>query len=75
MHELSDQDFRDLAREQHLVEGICEIDADAVVCRADRDCDGSDEGAYIQAWVWVPVHSNNPPDRNSLSQSIAQAIV
>lgn len=37
-----DEEFRQLARK----DGI-EVDADAVVSR------GTDDGAYVQAWVWV----------------------
>jgi hypothetical protein len=37
----------DLARAQHQREGWCEIDYDALVS------EGGDNGAYVQAWVWV----------------------
>lgn len=36
-----------LAKEQHEIEGKCEIDDNATVS------EGSDNGAYVQAWVWV----------------------
>lgn len=48
-----DEDFerepaiRALAKEQVEVEGELEIDDDAVVS------EGDDNGAYVQAWVWV----------------------
>lgn len=35
------------AVEQHYKEGECEIDENAVVS------EGDDNGAYVQAWVWV----------------------
>lgn len=38
--------FLEAAREEHGEEGLCEIDSDAVVS-------DSDDGAYVEAWVWV----------------------
>ena len=37
----------DLAKEQYHREGECEIEDSAIVS------EGSDNGAYVQAWVWV----------------------
>lgn len=44
---MTDEEFRNAAREQYGRDGECEIDAEAPVSR------GSDCGAYVQAWVWV----------------------
>jgi hypothetical protein len=44
---MTDEQYRDKAREQYGREGSIEIDVDAPVSR------GSDPGAYVQAWVWV----------------------
>jgi hypothetical protein len=38
---------RKLAREQWHTDGECEIDYNATVSY------GGDNGAYVQAWVWV----------------------
>lgn len=38
--------YRKAARAQHHVDGYLEVDDDAVVSE-------SEEGAYVQAWVWV----------------------
>ena len=43
-----DEEFRRKAEALHGRDGVIEIDSDAVVSR------GSDDGAYVQAWVWVP---------------------
>ena len=45
--ELTDQEYREEARKLHHKDGQCEIDHDAIVSR------GADNGAYVQAWVWV----------------------
>lgn len=37
----------EMAREQHHDEGTCEVDNNAEVS------EGDDNGAYVQAWVWV----------------------
>ena len=42
------QPYRDAAKELFHCEGELEIDAAAPVSK------GGDEGAYVQAWVWVP---------------------
>jgi hypothetical protein len=39
--------IRDLAKQQHHHDGECEIDHNAVIS------EGDDNGAYVQAWVWV----------------------
>lgn len=43
----SDDDIRDRARELHERDGELEIDIDAEV-------KSYEDGAYVQAWVWVP---------------------
>jgi hypothetical protein len=45
---VTDDEVRALARELWHRDGEIEIDADATVSR------GSDPGAYVAAWVWVP---------------------
>ena len=54
----SDDEFRAAARKQYHRDGEIEIDEGAVVSR------GSDCGAYVAAWVWVPdtEPSENYPD-------------
>jgi len=49
--ESSDDDIRDRARELHQVDGEIEIDDDAEV---SQNVETTSEGAYVQAWVWVP---------------------
>lgn len=46
--QMSDKDaaYRKEAKAQYESEGSVEIDSNALVSK-------SDEGAYIQAWVWV----------------------
>jgi len=39
--------IRDLARIQHERDGVLEIDEHAIVS------EGNNNGAYVQAWVWV----------------------
>lgn len=46
-HDISDDAFRASAKDQYEREGEIEIDEVAVVSR------GSDDGAYVAAWVWV----------------------
>ena len=41
--------FRSRARELYHEDGEIEVDGDASVSIAD------DEGAYVAAWVWVPL--------------------
>jgi hypothetical protein len=52
----------ELAREQHQDDGTCEIDDNAVVSDLAAD-QGGDNGAYVQAWVWVEF-SGTPFDKN-----------
>lgn len=47
MSDPTDKEYRALAREQWHRDGEIEIDEDAVVSVSD------DDGAYVQAWVWV----------------------
>jgi hypothetical protein len=42
-----DQDIVELAQKQHYKDGELEVDMDAEVS------EGDDNGAYVQAWVWV----------------------
>lgn len=46
MSQLSDDDIRKLAREIYSSDEV-QVDSNAKVSRGD------DEGAYVQAWVWV----------------------
>lgn len=39
--------IRTLAKDEHQEDGRCEIDDDAKVS------EDKDNGAYVQAWVWV----------------------
>jgi len=45
----TDEWFRKQAKSTYHEEGQIEIDSNARVSR------GSDEGAYVEAWVWVPL--------------------
>lgn len=47
----SEEWFRRRAKEIYHEEGEIEVDATAQVSA------GSDEGAYVEAWVWVPAPS------------------
>ncbi|HEV8146431.1 MAG TPA: hypothetical protein VGP79_08625 [Bryobacteraceae bacterium] len=47
--EKSDQWFRSRATELYHEDGEIEVAHDAPVSRGD------DEGAYVQAWVWIPL--------------------
>jgi hypothetical protein len=44
---MREQMIRELARDAYQVGGEIEIDEDAKVSQGD------DNGAYVQAWVWV----------------------
>lgn len=44
---MTDEQYIEAARAQHEREGTLEIDDNAKVSRGD------DNGAYVQAWVWV----------------------
>ncbi|KKN84392.1 hypothetical protein LCGC14_0288540 [marine sediment metagenome] len=60
---MNDEEYRELARSQYAHDGEIEIDSDANVSRAhdhppedSARCHNADEdGAYVQAWVWVSV--------------------
>lgn len=45
----SDDWFRTRAKELYHEEGEIEVDGDAAVSL------GNDDGAYVAAWVWVPL--------------------
>lgn len=47
----TDDQVRAAAVRMYESEGEREIDFGATISRAD---DNSDQGAYVQAWVWVP---------------------
>jgi hypothetical protein len=49
---ITDEEYRQLARKKWQDEGECEIDRNAVVSVSE------DNGAYVQAWVWV----DDPPE-------------
>ena len=46
--ELNDEWFRARAKELYCRDGEVEVDSNA------RISYGADEGAYVEAWVWVP---------------------
>jgi hypothetical protein len=45
----TDEWFRARAKELYHEEGEVEVECNALVSRGD------DEGAYVEAWVWVPL--------------------
>jgi hypothetical protein len=45
----SDEWFRTRANELYSEEGQIEVDSNA------RVSNGNDDGAYVEAWVWVPL--------------------
>jgi hypothetical protein len=45
-----ERDYIEAARREYQLEGEIEVDDNAIVSTND---DGED-GAYVQAWVWVP---------------------
>ena len=45
----SDKWFRARAKELYQKDGKIEVDSNALISRGD------DEGAYVEAWVWVPL--------------------
>ncbi|HWZ31078.1 MAG TPA: hypothetical protein VNX18_07090 [Bryobacteraceae bacterium] len=45
----SDKWFRALAKELYHEDGQIEVDDNACVSRGDE------EGAYVEAWLWVPL--------------------
>jgi heme-degrading monooxygenase HmoA len=46
-HKPTKEDYRETAKACHNSEGYCEVDDNAEVSE-------SDDGAYVQAWVWIP---------------------
>ena len=48
---MTDDEYREAARKEYQREGEIEIDDEAEVSRANEV--GGDDGAYVQAWVWV----------------------
>lgn len=50
----TDEQFREAAKKLHHKEGTLEIDDEAEVSRGD------DDGAYVQAWVWVASSDTEP---------------
>lgn len=57
---LSEEEYRELARDQHEREGTLEIDDEATVSFSD------DGGAYVQAWVWVYTPTPEETDDESV---------
>jgi hypothetical protein len=47
------QDYLALAREQYQSDGEIEFDHGAVVSIDEDVPSGTEEGAYVAAWVWV----------------------
>jgi len=45
------EEYRDAAKRLYHVDGATEIDDKA---RVSRESTAREEGAYVQAWVWVP---------------------
>jgi len=43
----TNKQYREAAKKQYQKEGMVEIDDNAKISRGD------DDGAYVQAWVWV----------------------
>jgi hypothetical protein len=52
----SDKWFRTRARELYHRDGQIEVDGNARISRGD------DEGAYVEAWVWVPLKEDEESD-------------
>jgi len=55
--------FRSRAKELYQEEGEIEIDDNARVSA------GSKEGAYVQAWVWVPANKEKTAGRTEQQSS------
>jgi hypothetical protein len=49
---MTDEEYREKAREQYGKDGEIEIDDDADVSRDERP-EVNVPGAYVQAWVWI----------------------
>ena len=54
---MSDEWFRTRAKKLYHEEGEIEVDSDACVSSAD------DGGAYVAAWVWVPLEQEQSDSR------------
>jgi hypothetical protein len=59
MAKITDERFRQLARELYQDKGRITIDGAATVSRGDE----SIEGAYVQAWVWVGVEDEDDEEK------------
>lgn len=64
--EITDEQYRQLAIDEHVDEGTIEIDSNARVSRSETQ-DG-ELGAYVEAWVFV----HRPPDRD-ISEPISDS--
>ena len=51
----------EMAKDEHQDDGTCEIDPDA------QTSEGSDNGCYVAAWVWVDF-TGTPFDKREASQ-------
>lgn len=50
----TEAEYRAKAQELYTDDGTLEVDDNAVVSvNEDKLIDGMDNGAYVQAWVWV----------------------
>jgi hypothetical protein len=60
--------FRTRAKELYHEEGEIEVDSDA------RVANGDDDGAYVAAWVWVPLDEEqrevDHPEGNSATSDV-----
>lgn len=52
-----DTAIRELAKARHHVDGEIEIDPDAAIS------EGDDNGAYVQAWVWISFYNEPKLDK------------
>ena len=64
---MNNAEFREAAKAQYEDEGSIEIDDNAAVSR------GSDNGAYVQAWVWVEDDHPSEDDPPSAVEEIDAA--
>ena len=58
----SDKWFRARAKELYYRDGVIEVDSNA------RISFGDDEGAYVEAWVWVPFEVKNKATRRTVTR-------
>jgi hypothetical protein len=56
----SNEWYRTRARELYQEEGCIEVDPNALVSRGDE------AGAYVEAWVWVPLKKEKKKATRSL---------